>query len=97
MVTDINELLLLPVRHLSQAVVAARQVPLQARQRRHNHALHLAALRAAAGRREAQPADAASGAHAARQHVALVEHPRVDLDRKGVGGGGHGFMGGGSV
>lgn len=78
-ITDINEFLLLSISHLSQAVVAPSQVSLQARQGRHHHALHLAPLRPAAGRRKAQPADAATGTDAARQHVALVEHPRVDL------------------
>lgn len=78
-ITDINEFLLLSISHLSQAVVAPSQVSLQARQGRHHHALHLAPLWPAAGRRKAQPADAATGTDAAWQHVALVEHPRVDL------------------
>ena len=77
--THIDELLLLLLSHVSQAVVATRQLPLQARQRRHDHALHLAALRARARRGQAQPADAAAGAHAGRQHVLLVKHPVGDL------------------
>lgn len=82
--TDVNEVLLLPLSHLSQAVVAPGQVSLQARQRRHHHTLHLAALRPAAGGRKAQPTDAAAGTHTAGEHVALVEHPRVDLEERAV-------------
>lgn len=72
-------MLLLSVSHLSQAVVATAQVPLQAGQGHHHHTLHLTALRARAGRRKAQSTDAAAGTHSGRQHVALVEHSRGDL------------------
>lgn len=75
LLTDIDEPLLLFFGHLCQAVVATGQVSLQARQSGHNHALHLPALRARACRGQTQPTDAATGADATRQHVALVEHP----------------------
>ena len=77
--THVDELLLLPLVHVPQAVVAPSQVSLQAGQRHHRHALHLAALGARARRRQAQPPDAAAGADARRQHVALVKHARGDL------------------
>ena len=77
--TDVDELLLLPLVHVSQAVVAPGQVSLQPGERHHRHALHLAALGARARGRQAQPPDAAAGADARRQHVALVKHARGDL------------------
>lgn len=94
--SHVNELLLLLVRHVSQAVVASGQVSLQAGQGRHHHALHLAALRPRAGRGEAQSADAAAGPDAGRQDVFLVEHGVGDLEEEGMpfnvrgGGGGRG-------
>lgn len=57
--THINELLLLLLRHLAEAIVSSRQVSGEAIQRIHSHLLHLPPLSAGAGWRQAQPADAA--------------------------------------
>lgn len=78
----IDELLLLTLGHLCQAVVAPCQVSLEATQRRDGHALHLATLRSAASRREAEATDAAAGSHARRQHVVLVKHAVGQLVKK---------------
>lgn len=77
--TYIDQLLLLPLGHAGQAVVLAGQVAPQAGQRGDHDVLHLPALGAGAGGRQAQPADAAPGAHPGREHVALVELPLGDL------------------
>lgn len=84
--THINQLLLLLLRHVSQAVVASGQVVLQAGQGRHHHPLHLAALSPGAGRRQAQAADAAASADAGGQDVVPVENAvgelRVEEEKK---------------
>ena len=80
--THVDELLLILVGHVSQAVVASGQVSLQAGQGLDTHALHLAALGSGAGGGQAQAADAAAGTDAGRQHVVLIEHPRRDLQRR---------------
>ena len=77
--THIDEALLVLLRHLGQLVVAAGQVPLEALQGRDGNILHLPPLSPAAGRWQAQPADAAASAHPRRQHIALVELPLGDL------------------
>lgn len=77
--THVNQLLLLLLRHLGQAVVSPLQVALQASQGVHHHPLHLPALCSCAGGGEAQPPDAAARPHPAGQHVALVKLRRVDL------------------
>lgn len=77
--THIDQLLLLPLGHAGQAVVLAGQVAPQAGERGDHDVLHLPALGAGAGGRQAQPADAAPGAHPRREHVALVELPVGDL------------------
>lgn len=59
--THINELLLLLLCHLAEAVVPARQVSREAIQCLHSHLLHLPPLGTGAGWRQAQPADAAPG------------------------------------
>lgn len=81
--THINQLLLLLLRHVSQAVVASGQVFLQAGQGRHHHPLHLAALSPGAGRRQAQAADAAAGPDAGGQDVVLVEYAVGELRVEG--------------
>lgn len=48
-ITHVDELLLLLVRHLSEAVVLPLQVVLQAGEGVHHHPLHLPALRPGAG------------------------------------------------
>ena len=72
--THVNELLLLLVCQVLQAVVASGQVSLQAGQGRHHHPLHLTALRPGAGGGEAQPADTAPSADTGRQDVFVVKH-----------------------
>lgn len=73
--THINKLLLLFLRHVAQAVVAAGEVSLQAGQSGHHHPLHLTPLGPGTGRGEAQPTNAAARPDARRQNVVLVEHP----------------------
>lgn len=73
-VTHINELLLLLLCHISQAVVFPSQVSLQAGQGVNNHPLHLTTLSPRTGRGEAQPADTASGPDAGRQNVFVIKH-----------------------
>lgn len=80
--TYIDQLLLLPLGHGGQAVVLAGQVTPQAGQRSDHDVLDLPALGAGAGGRQAEPADAAPGAHPGREHVALVELPVGDLRGK---------------
>lgn len=72
--THVDELLLLLLRHVSQAVITSSQVALQPSQGRHRHPLHLAALGPGAGRGEAQPSDAATGPDTRRQNVILIKH-----------------------
>lgn len=82
-VSHIDELLLLFIGHVSQAVVASRQVSLQAGQGGDHHPLHLPALGPGAGRRQAEPADAAAGPDAGGQDVLLIEHAVGDLSAEG--------------
>lgn len=77
--TYIDQLLLLALGHAGQAVVLAGQVPPQAGQRGDHDVLDLPALGAGAGGRQAEPADAAPGAHPRREHVALIELAVGDL------------------
>lgn len=72
--THINELLLLLLRHFSQAVVTSSQVSLQASQGRHRHPFHLTTLSPRTGRGEAQPADTAASPDTGRQNVILIKH-----------------------
>lgn len=64
--TDVDQLLLLLLSHLGQAVVVATQVVLQAGQGVDHHSLHLPTLCPGAGRRQAQSADAATRPHSGR-------------------------------
>lgn len=84
--THINELLLLGLGHLAEAVVAARQVPGEAAQGIHSHLLHLASLGTGAGWRQAQAADAAPGPDPGREHIALVKLAKLDLEQTGATG-----------
>lgn len=77
--THVYELLLVLLGHLRQLVVAAFQVPFEALQGHDGHVLHLPPLSPGAGRRQAQPADAAACAYPRGQHVALVKLPLRDL------------------
>lgn len=72
--THINELLLLPLRHLTQAVITSSQVFLQAGQSRYNHPLHLTTLGPRTSRGEAQPADTAAGPDTGRKDIIVVKH-----------------------
>lgn len=72
--SHINQLLLLLLRHISQAVVASGQVSFQAGQGHYHHPLHLTTLSPRTGRWEAQPADTASSPDTGRQNVLLVKH-----------------------
>lgn len=83
--THINELLLLLLCHLAEAVVASRQVPCEATQCVHRHLFHLPPLSAGAGWRQAQPADAAPGADAGREHIALIKVAELNLQQTGAG------------
>ena len=71
----VDEQLLLFLGHVTQAVVAAGEVTLEAGQGLHCDALHLATLCAAAGGGQAQASDAAACTHSGRQHVLLIKHP----------------------
>ena len=75
----INELLRLRRRERLERVVLAGELARHARQRLADHVLHLAALRAAHGRRQRQAAQTPPSAHATRLDVALVEHTAADL------------------
>lgn len=75
----VDQLLLLLLCHLSQAVVSTGQVVLQPRQGVHHDPLHLPAFCTGAGGGQAQPPDAAARPHPAGQHVALVKLGRVNL------------------
>lgn len=82
--THIDELLLLLLRHLGQAVVPPGQVILQASEGIHHHLLHLSALRPGAGWGQAQPPDTAARSHPGRQHVALIKLAGLELKGGGV-------------
>lgn len=84
-IPHINELLLLLVCHLGEAVVSPSQVPFQAGEGIHHHPLHLPALCPGAGGGQAQPPDTAARPHPGGQHVALVKLARVDLKQRHVG------------
>lgn len=77
--THIDEPLLILLSHLRQLVVATSQVALEALQGSDGHILHLPSLRSGAGRRQAQPADAAASAHPRGQHIAFIKQPLSDL------------------
>lgn len=77
--THVNEPLLILLGHIRQLIVATSQVPLEALQSSDGHVLHFPSLRPGAGRRQAQPADAATSAHPRGQHIALVKLPVSDL------------------
>ena len=69
----LNEQFLLLFADLVERVVLTSQVAAEAGQSVHQHALHLAALGATDGRRQAKPAHAAARTHAARLDVLLVQ------------------------
>lgn len=77
--THIDKPLLILLGHLRQLVVATSQVPLEALQGSDGHILHLPSLRPGAGRRQAQPTDAATSAHPGGQHIAFIKLPVSDL------------------
>lgn len=79
--THVNELLLLPLCHLAEAVVPARQVPAEAIQCLHSHLLHLPPLSTGAGWRQAQPTDAAPGPDTGREHIALIKVAKLYLQQ----------------
>jgi len=79
--THINELLLLPLRHLAEAVVPSRQVSGEAVQRFHSHLLHLSPLSTGAGWWQAQPTDAAPGPDPGGEHIALIEVTKLYLEQ----------------
>lgn len=77
--THVDELLLLLLRHLRQAVVPPTQVVLQAGQGVDHHPLHLPALCSRAGGGQAQPPNTAARPHTGRQYIALVKLARLEL------------------
>lgn len=79
--THVNELLLLLLCHLAEAVVPACQVPGEAVQRLHSHLLHLSPLGAGAGWRQAQPTDAAPSPDPGGEHVALIKVAKLYLEQ----------------
>lgn len=82
--THIDELLLLLVSHLGEAVVLPSKVILQASEGVHHHPLHLSALCPGAGGGQAQPPDTAARSHPGRQHVTLIKLARLELkDKRG--------------
>ena len=82
--SHVNELLLLFLGHAGERVVGSGQVSTQPAQRLRQHALHLAALSAAGARRQAEPAHAAAGAHAARLDVLLVQQAVLQLPHRNM-------------
>ena len=82
--THVNELLLLLLCHLAEAVVPACQVSSEAVQCLHSHLLHLSPLSAGAGWRQAQPTDAAPSPDPGREHVALIEVAKLYLEQTGA-------------
>lgn len=78
--THVNELLLLRLGHLAETVVAACQVPGEAIQCVHSHFLHLSALGAGAGWRQAQATDAAPSPDPGREHIALIKLAKLYLE-----------------
>ena len=82
--SHVNELLLLFLGHAGERVVGTGQVAAQPAQRLRQHALHLAALSAAGARRQAEPAHAAAGAHAARLDVLLVQQAVLQLPHRNM-------------
>lgn len=85
LITYINELLLLLLCQLSEAVVSSSQVSLQPSQSIHHHPFHFSALCPGAGRGQAQAPDATASPHPGRQHVALIKITRMNLKRKYLG------------
>lgn len=79
LLTHVNELLLLLVCHVGEAVICPRQVPLQASQGVHHHLLYLPALCPGTRRGQAQSPDATARPDPRRQHVALVKVARREL------------------
>lgn len=78
--THINELLLLLLSHLAEAIVPARQVPGEAIQRIHSHFLHLSSLSTGAGWRQAQATDAAPSPDPGGEHITLIKLAKLYLE-----------------
>lgn len=72
--THVDQLLLLLLRHLPEAVIASSQVVLQPTQGLHNHVLHFPSLSPRAGRWEAQSTDAAAGADTGWKDVVVIKN-----------------------
>lgn len=84
--THINELLLLLLGHLAEAVVPARQVPGEATQCIHSHFLNLSSLGTGAGWRQAQATDAAPSPDPGREHIALIKLAKLYLEHTAATG-----------
>lgn len=84
--THVNELLLLLLRHLAEAVVPACQVSREAVQCLHGHLLHLPPLSTGTGWWQAQPTDAAPRPDPGREHIALVKLAKLNLQQTGAVG-----------
>lgn len=78
--THVNELLLLLLGHLAEAVVPACQVPGEAVQCIHSHFLHLSSLGTGAGWRQAQATDAAPSPDPGGEHIALIKLAKLYLE-----------------
>lgn len=80
--THLNKLLLLLLRHLTEAVVLARQLPGQATQGFCCDSLHLPPFCPGAGWRQPQATDAAASPDPRGKHVALIKVAPLDLRKK---------------